>query len=477
MGTFEKFISGDLNTITYLGKSISPAMFAKMSAIERVNFTDLKVLEEYAFYRCNHLETVKISGVEKIGEKAFSGCWSLKTLIIESNFCVPSLKEDAFEQCIHFLYDSKSEALAKFGDDLGSAPVHVRGSIESINDKTGFIYVPEELVEGYKSSKDWSFLKERILPLSQIPKGSDAFLNQEDEKLRELLEDLNYLTGSECFEVDSPVEKIGDGAFFNTKLEKAEFENAIEVGASSFEQCFDLKSITLHRAERINKYAFNFCISLERAALPNAQVIEKDAFCDCQQLTISELPTVKNISRRAFMQCFQIRELDAPMLESVGVEAFCRCVRLKNLNLPKLRSVGEMSFAFCTSLETAVLPEIEEIGDKAFNDCYRLATLVLPNKEKMCKIAPETFVGACHIWGTSYGIHHHSAERDGRIYVADNLLDDYLNDPIWKEISHCIKPISEIENDQEGSEEGIDASKTENDLGSEELTFHISQLS
>ena len=103
---------------------------------------------------------------------------------------------------------------------------------------------------------------------------------------------------------------------------------------------------------------------------------------------------------------------------------------------------------------------------KAFAGCYRLKEIVLPNTEHVCKIEQQVFDDCCNIWGTSYGIHHPSEEDEGRIFVADNLLEDYLNDPGWEGIGHCIRPISEQLGD---AEEDVQSEKIEHFEGEELL--------
>lgn len=98
----------------------------------------------YMFYTCSRLEKLNISGFtsEKLNNTygMFANCSNLKTLIINS----PSLFNIA---------DT---------DLFNSTP---------IESGTGYVYVPDELVEEYKSATNWSNFADQIKGISELQNG------------------------------------------------------------------------------------------------------------------------------------------------------------------------------------------------------------------------------------------------------------------------------------------------------------------
>lgn len=93
---------------------------------------------ESAFYGCQTLERIDLPSVTSISAKAFYSCLALATLIIRTNQVVPAGATSLFE----------------------GAP---------IKKGTGFIYVPDNLVEDYKAATTWSTYANQIKGLSELP--------------------------------------------------------------------------------------------------------------------------------------------------------------------------------------------------------------------------------------------------------------------------------------------------------------------
>ena len=101
------------------------------------------------------------------------------------------------------------------------------------------------------------------------------------------------------------------------------------IGAGSFENCVNLKSITIpDGVKTIGIQAFDACTALESVTLPDS-------------------------------------------IESIGNKAFRRCTALKTITIPsKVTSLGVCHFENCASLESVTLPQgLTEIGFGAFRGC------------------------------------------------------------------------------------------------------------
>lgn len=103
-----------------------------------VNFPLVKRIMKDTFYQCGKLTEVNIPNMEYIGYSAFSLCKSLEKLVIRQSSVVCQLAgTDAFN----------------------STP---------IASGTGYIYVPDTLVNSYKTATNWKTYANQIKPLSEL---------------------------------------------------------------------------------------------------------------------------------------------------------------------------------------------------------------------------------------------------------------------------------------------------------------------
>ena len=89
-------------------------------------------------FRSSSIQTADFSAVTNINRTAFTDCTSLETLIIRT----PSV-------CV-----------------ISDISVALRGS--KIASGTGYIYVPDNLVDSYKAATNWVALANQIKPISAL---------------------------------------------------------------------------------------------------------------------------------------------------------------------------------------------------------------------------------------------------------------------------------------------------------------------
>lgn len=116
--------------------------FAECSSLTSVDLPQLKTLGGAVFSGCSALKYVKLSSVTSVGAMAFQHCTSLTTLVIEQSVKVPSLAATTA---------------------LDNTP---------IKNGTGFVYVPDNLVDSYKTAKNWSTYANQIKPISELEGGA-----------------------------------------------------------------------------------------------------------------------------------------------------------------------------------------------------------------------------------------------------------------------------------------------------------------
>ena len=131
-GTIEELYNDRVSVITQRALQGRESLrVAKLLAVKEV--------QQNAFSACASLETVEIKGGISIGWQAFSNCKALKALVIREN---PA---------------NKLTSLANTNAFDGS----------SIADGTGYVYVPDNSVNSYKSAAKWSTFAGQIKPLSE----------------------------------------------------------------------------------------------------------------------------------------------------------------------------------------------------------------------------------------------------------------------------------------------------------------------
>lgn len=146
---FDAMMKGDRVAIEWDGEDLDEGAFAYRVNIEKAILPHVKSVGECAFFQCSHLYLIDMPVVEKIGRLAFAQAGSLTTLILGNKNQVVSLDEDAFVMALHV----NGEQDAYFNPN---------------GDKDGFIYVPDSLVDAYKTSDDWADYADQIKPLSEI---------------------------------------------------------------------------------------------------------------------------------------------------------------------------------------------------------------------------------------------------------------------------------------------------------------------
>lgn len=129
------------NNLTYIG---AKAFYN----CQQIALTKLPIgitnIPNSAFYCCKSIKKLEVLGnITTIGNMAFSGCSVLSTIIFPNVTEVPTL-----------------EGTAVFGSSSKTTPIY---------SGTGYIYVPDTLVDSFKSATNWSTYADQILPISEMP--------------------------------------------------------------------------------------------------------------------------------------------------------------------------------------------------------------------------------------------------------------------------------------------------------------------
>ena len=209
-------------------------------------------------------------------------------------------------------------------------------------------------------------------------------------------------------EIPVTVKKVGANAFKScSSLQKVDLPSVETLGASVFERCGKLTTVTLSPdLQVIPDYAFQYCGSLADVPLPSSLVsIGVSAFRECDGLSAVVMPnTVTTLNKNAYESCNILTTVtlssglqaipdnafrdcgslvDVPLppsLVSIGTGAFEQCRSLTSVNMPNtVTTLNNSAYYVCTNLKEVKLSEnLKNIGDASFCECGNLISIDIP---------------------------------------------------------------------------------------------------
>ena len=364
-----------------------------------------------SFMNCNNLTSVDLGSIQKLGDRAFYGCTSLKKITLPST--ITNLGWECFDGVtIVTSMATVPPVIDKSEDETSSIPM---GEFVLVN-------VPEASLDSYKSANYWKDMAKRIFPIGTKfdydvtteaqPSTSDLLdkvglknansivslkvkgsINSYDVMvIRNKMDNLHYLDLSDANVVENSYEyytgcstkndTIGRNAFRElSKLVTISLPNSVKaIESGALYKCTKLKSVVLPENLQSIEYgdwssgAFADCYSLTDVKFKACNFIGSLAFSNCYALNHVTLPPdLKTIDQYAFANCSSLHSVDfPPLLESIGSYAFQSC-GLDSISLPGLTRIDEYAFSGCGNLKEVKVPStLESVGDKAFEGCSNL---------------------------------------------------------------------------------------------------------
>lgn len=362
-----------------------------------------------SFMNCNNLTSVDLGSIQKLGERAFYGCTSLKKITLPST--ITNLGWECFDgTTIVTSMATVPPAINKSEDETSSIPM---GEFVLVN-------VPEASLDSYKSANYWKDMAKRVFPIgtkfdyevtTEAQPSTSGLLDKVGLKnansivslkvkgsinsydimiIRNKMDNLHYLDLSDANVVENSYEyytgcstkndTIGCNAFRElSKLVTVSLPNSVKaIESGALYNCTKLKSVVLpEKLESIEggwEGAFANCSSLTDVKFKACKNIGYSAFSNCHALNHITLPSdLKTIEQSAFADCNNLHSVDfPPLLESIGTYAFQNCA-LDSISLPGLTRIDEYAFSGCSNLKEVKVPStLESVGDKAFEGCSKL---------------------------------------------------------------------------------------------------------
>lgn len=144
----------DFPKCTYIGTY----GFQSCQKLATINLPELKTVGGYAFQSCSSLTSVVMPKLEKLGTADFYSCWRMHTFDLP--VCA-SISSNSIIYCSALTkLILRSPTLCTLGGNgLANTPI-AKG--------TGYVYVPDNLVEEYKAATNWANYASQIKPISEL---------------------------------------------------------------------------------------------------------------------------------------------------------------------------------------------------------------------------------------------------------------------------------------------------------------------
>ena len=157
------------------------------------------------------------------------------------------------------------------------------------------------------------------------------------------------------------------------------------LGASCFEGCSDLTSITIPSSvTSLGDYCFWNCSGLISITIPSSVTsLGDDCFSDCRGLTSITIPSsVTSLDDHCFYNCSGLTSITIPSsVTSLGVSCFYGCSGLTSITIPSsVTSLDGSCFRGCSGLTSITIPSsVTSLGERCFFDCSGLTSITIPS--------------------------------------------------------------------------------------------------
>ena len=372
----------------YAFRAKSSSGTAATNHLTTVNFvkgnTKMTTIGEYAFTGQTKITAINNipDSVNKIGQYAFNGLQSLKTIVLPAS--ITEISKGMLQNC----YALESVTIQENVLSIGMNAFSNAYALTTVTLPSGLTTIGET---AFQASGIVSVVCPDDSKLATI--GARAFLNCTNLtsiNLPATFTELPVYVGSTA---GGQVSNYTYSEAFKgcTSLKYIDISGVDAIHDSTFEGCTSLETVVVSDTlESIGKKAF-YGTPITEIALPATLTkIGTSAFENCTKLTtvtfdpansMTELGTSLTAADNIFKNTTSLESITLPTsLEMIGGHVFENS-GIASVNLGKLTElteIGNYAFANCDNLEAVVVPtEVYHVGDYAFYDCDNIANPTL----------------------------------------------------------------------------------------------------
>ena len=187
----------------------------------------------------------------------------------------------------------------------------------------------------------------------------------------------------------------------------------------------------------IRTYTFCYCYSLASITIPNSvRSIALSTFSGCYSLISITIPSnITRIPDSMFASCYSLTSITIPSsVIDIRFSAFYYCYSLTSITIPNsVTSIGNYAFQNCYSLTSITIPNnVTSIGSYVFGNCYSIKKYDFTSSTSVPTLSNTS------AFSNINGIY--------KIYVPDELYDEWIAATNWVTYADYIYKASEMEN-------------------------------
>ena len=335
--------------------SVRCALFNCCKSLSSVGLpSSVLSIDDMAFASCEALKAIELPDhLRSIGTSAFEGCKSLR--VIDMPDSVVSIGGGVCINCSNLSSVSLSQNLV----EIPSRAFNGCESLSAIDIPQKVTHIGEYAFAGTKFDKDITvglvIQSEWVLSCHGNPKSVDLRGGIRGIADRAFYSSCGLL---ESITIPDGVKWIGREAFASCQsLKEVVLPDSVQnIEEALFESCYRLQRAVLPRM--INTFysaTFRDCYLLESISMPESVAVWVGAslFENCRSLKTVSLPNnISKIEQKMFKGCSQLESIIVPEgVKRIGNEAYCGCAALKNIVFPRsVTKLGDDIFKGCSSL-------------------------------------------------------------------------------------------------------------------------------
>lgn len=389
---------------------------------------NIRWIKSETFENCKNVTNVTFDSsgsldVETIGDYAFKGCSSLKTIIIPQY--VSEMGNYVFKDCTNLESIRISASVSKIGSRMFAGCPNLKS------------IVVEEGNKKYDSRENCNAIVETATN--------------------------TLVCGTENSTIPTTITAIGGGAFAETGLKNfviPEGVTSIQYGA--FENCQNLKSVTLPQSLKKLEYRVFAKSGLTSVVIPEGITRLPDGtFTECQNLETVTLPTtLEAIENNAFSNSGLTSIFIPKGVTSISSTSFNYCGKLSTISVSDENTTYDSRNNCNAIIQTAtnqivrgtfntIIPNtVTSIGDNAFNDINSLTSIVIPESVtsiglyafRFCNSLAEVVCKAKVAPQLKSDAFSNDVLSKATLYVPEESVESYKADGEWKKFSD-IQPL------------------------------------